>query len=379
MKKLAIFIIISLLVPVFAFGASKVPLTRELPSVMRSVEALGMGNAYYGLSNSKYASFYNPAGLKYVERRTVDIIPLTLGWNDTIMDNGSKAWDIYRDNEDNLDDPQVISDLIDVLMGKYVNIGPINFFPAYTKKNFTLGIFSSSEINILAYNEVMPEMAIRVKSDNGAALSYAMQFLENDALSFGFTVKGLYRVNFTKSYNAVELAAIFDDNSQAHKDFKDEISNEGKGWALLGSVGVMYELPVLEFFKPRVGASFNDFGYKDFGSLVEDIDPTLNLSFAVSPEFSTFIKTDVVIDLNDVFMSAGEDDSFTKRINIGLQVAFWDRLYLRTGLHQGYPTFGAGFDAKFVRMNYAFYSEELGSYAGQYKDSRHAIEFTIGF
>ena len=78
-------------------------------------------------------------------------------------------------------------------------------------------------------------------------------------------------------------------------------------------------------------------------------------------------------------MSAGEDDSFTKRINIGLQVAFWDRLYLRTGLHQGYPTFGAGFDAKFVRMNYAFYSEELGSYAGQYKDSRHAIEFTIGF
>lgn len=370
--------------PAFASAASKSPLTREFPSIMKSAAAMGMGNAYYGLSDGKYASFYNPAGLKYVDHYTVDIIPLTAGVNDTILDRGGRARDIYNSNKDNMDDPNVISDLIDIFMGKYANIGPVNFFPAYTRKNLTIGIFSSSEANILAYNQVLPELAFRVKSDNGAAVSYAMQFLEDDALSVGFTLKGLYRINFAKAYNAVELAALFADNSQTLRDLEDEIQNEGMGWAVLGSVGVMYDVPsfglgLLDLLKPRVGASFNDFGYTRFGRLMEDIDPTLNLSVAVSPEFFSFIAVDLVVDFNDVIMAAGYDKSFSKRFNAGLQVGFWDHLFLRAGLHQGYPTFGAGFDAVFVRMNYAYYTEELGAYAGQYKDTRHVLELTLGF
>ncbi len=373
-----------LLIPSFTFAASKNPLTREMPSIIDSVEALGMGNAFYGISNNKYASFFNPAGLKHVPHYTVDILPITLGFNDNTLDDGRKAWDIYNKNSSNMEDPKVVTELIEAFLGNYVTVSPLTFFPAYTKKNLSIGIFTSNEINFLAYNRVMPELAFRVKSDNGVAFSYAKQFLDDESISVGFTVKGLYRINFTKSYNAVELASFFDSESNTFSAFEKEIKKEGMGFAILGSVGIMYDMPsfdfaVLDYLNPRFSLSFNDFGYTDFGKLMEDIDPTLNLAIGISPEFNDFIKGDLVVEFHDILVSAGSDKSFTKRFHVGLQVGFWDRLFIRAGLNQGYPTAGLGFDVKFLRINYAFYGEELGAYAGQKRDLRHVFEFTVGF
>ena len=366
-----------------SFAAPEKPLTLERPSIMESVEALGMGGAYYGLSNSKYASFYNPAGLKYVEHYTVDILPVAIGINKTASDSGQDVYDIYSDNSKS--DNDRAKELINTILGKYINVAPLNFFPAFTKKNFTLGAFTSNEANIVAYNEADPMIDFRVKSDSGLALSMATQFLDNDALSVGFTVKGFQRINFTKlKYGYEKVAGLISDNGQALKDLTKEIEKDGTGYAVLGSVGVIYEVPsfglaFLDVLKPRVAASFNDFGYRDFGNLMEDIDPTLNLAFSVHPQFSSFMTTDLMVDFTDVTMNAGYDKSFLKRLNAGLQIGFWQHIFLRTGLHQGYFTFGAGFDAVILRVNYAYYSEELGAYAGQHKDTRHAIEVTLGF
>lgn len=379
-----LFILMLLLLPTFTFGASKVPLTREFPAIIDSVEALGMGNAYYGVSSNKFASFYNPAALKYVPRTTVDIIPLTLGVNQDTISNGSKGYDIITKNSGSLDDPKVISDLINAFLGKYITISPINFFPAFTKKNLSIGIFTGNEINLIAYNKVLPELAMRVKSDTGVAFSYATQFLDDESLSLGFTVKGLYRINFTKAYNAVELAGVFDTNSQQFRNFKNEITEEGMGFAILASVGITYDVPsfeiaALDYLNPRIGLSFNDFGYQNFGRLMEDIDPTLNLSIGISPQLTDFLRGDLFIEFHDIFVMAGEDKSFTKRFHVGAQLSFWDRLFIRAGLNQGYPTAGLGVDIKFLRLNYAFYGEELGAYGGQKADWRHAVELTFGF
>ena len=366
-----------------AFAAPEMPLTSERPSIMESVEALGMGGAYYGLSNSKYASFYNPAGLKYVDHDTVDILPVAIGVNKTGYSNGQKAYDIFNDNSKS--DNDRAKELIDTFLGKYINIAPLNFFPAFTKKNFTLGAFTSNEANVVAYNETDPMLDFRAKIDIGAAMSLATQFLDNDALSVGFTVKGFQRINFTKfKYGYEKVAGLISDNGRALKDLKKEIEEDGTGYAVLGSVGVIYEVPsfglaFLDVLKPRLAASFNDFGYRDFGDLMEDIDSTLNLALSVHPKFFSFMTIDLMVDFTDVTMNAGYDKSFIKRLNAGLQIGFWQHLFLRTGLHQGYFTFGAGFDAVLLRVQYAYYSEELGAYAGQHKDTRHAIELTLGF
>ena len=76
---------------------------------------------------------------------------------------------------------------------------------------------------------------------------------------------------------------------------------------------------------------------------------------------------------------AGSDQSFGKRVNIGAEVVFFERLFLRTGLHQGYWTAGIGMNIWILRINYAYYTEELGAYAGQFADKRHVLEVVLGW
>lgn len=361
-----------------SFGASKEIFSRETPSIMQSVAAMGMGGAFYGKSDDKYAGFYNPAGLAHYKGKwTVDLVPVSLGVNERALTTGSEVLKLFGNG--GLGNPDSAAKFIDTLLGGYTNISPVNFFPAFTKKNLSVGIFSSNQINLLAYNRVLPEVAIRAKSDNGAVVSYAMQFLDDDSLSLGFSLKGLYRISFTKSYNATDLASIFANGNGLNQIWKD-IQKEGTGWGIYGSVGLMYDIPLLKkYLAPRVALSFNDFGYSHFGSLMEKIDPTLNFSIAFSPGWGP-ITTDIVIDFTDLLFMAGYDKSFGKRVNIGAEIGFWNKLFLRVGLHQGYVTAGAGFSLwNIFKMNYAYYTEELGAYSGQYRDTRHVLEASFGF
>lgn len=362
-----------------AGAQSKDPFSREVPSIMQSPAAMGMGGAYYGKSDDKYAGFYNPAGLgHYKGKWTVDLIPVTVGINERGLNSAKKIIDTLTKGD--LGNQDTATQFIDTLMGGYTNLSPVNFYPAFTKKNLSVGIFSSNQINLLAYNKVLPEIAVRGKSDNGAIVSFAFQFLEDDSLSLGFSIKGLYRISFTKSYTAGELAGLFAKDGGGTDSLLKEIMKDGAGWGIYGTVGLMYDIPLLKkYIAPRVGISFNDFGYSAFGPLMEKIDPTLNLSVAFSPGWGP-ISTDIVFDFTDLLFMAGSDKSFGKRVNMGAEIGFWNKLFLRVGLHQGYLTAGAGFSLwNVLKMNYAYYTEELGAYSGQYKDTRHVVEFSIGF
>lgn len=345
---------------------------------MQSVAAMGMGGAFYGKSDDKYAGFYNPAGLAHYKGKwTVDLIPVSIGVNERTFKTGTEIIKLL--GKGGLENSDTASKFIDSLLGGYTNISPINFFPAFTKKNLSVGIFSSNQVNLLAYNRVLPEVAIRAKSDNGAVVSYAIQFLEDDSLSLGFSLKGLYRMSFTKAYTATDLASVFANGKGLNQIWSD-IQKDGTGWGIYGSVGLMYDIPLLkQYIAPRVAVSFNDFGYSHFGPMMEKINPTLNASIAFSPGWGP-ITTDIVFDFTDLLFMNGYDKSFGKRVNMGAEIGFWNKLFLRVGLHQGYITAGAGFSLWNVfKVNYAYYTEELGAYAGQYKDTRHVVEASFGF
>jgi hypothetical protein len=84
----------------------------------------------------------------------------------------------------------------------------------------------------------------------------------------------------------------------------------------------------------------------------------------------------------DITKNFDEDDDWGKRINMGAELnidqPFIRHVNFRCGLHQGYPTIGLGFDFYILELNYAYYTEELGAYAGQFPDSRHVLEISIG-
>ncbi len=357
--------------------ANDTRLTHEYRGIMRSTQALGMGNAFYGMSNDKYAPFYNPAGLGYVEAWDVDLLAFTVGMNNHLITRSYDIFDELLGGTTNLEDPAYLEEKLKALSGEYLNFVPFTFFPAYTMKNFTIGIFATANVNALAYNvQVLPEIAIDLQADAGLSAGYAIQFFD-DSLSIGVGLKGLYRMGVTKSYTAVELADIFL-ASNGLQDLLSEITKDGTGWAVLGSVGVMYTIPY-KVLNPRIGVSFNDFGYQAFGSLLDKIDYTLNASLSIAPSVG-IADMYLAVEFVDLLFNANEDKSILKRMNVGGQIGLWDILYTRAGIHQGYLSAGLGIHAKdYFEIEYAFYTEELGAFTGQHPDQRHVIEFNIGF
>lgn len=357
------------------FAASKTVFSREYPRVMSSVRAMGMGNAFFGVSDDKYAAFYNPAGLGMSKSSwSVDIVPLQMGVNDNLFNNSQSIANLFLRGGNF--DQQAITNILNGMLGQYNNVTPINFFPAFTMKKgrsaFSVGIFANASAKILTYNRVLPEAALKVQGDAGVTVTYAHTFLKDESLHFGVSLMGLYRMGYEGSYVATDFASI---------NFNNELNKliNSQGWGILASVGLMYEMPWLrKELNPRVGISFNDFGYTNFASSLDKITPTLNLSLAISPKWE-FISSNIVLDLNDILVMNGSDKDFGKRVNFGVEVGFWNRLFIRGGVHQGYLTAGAGVDLWALRFNYAYYTEEMGAYAGQFKDTRHAIEVVIGW
>ena len=349
--------------------AQKSVFSREYPRIMTSVRAMGMGNAFYGVSDDKYAAFYNPAGLAMNKSHwSLDLIPITMGMNSNLVNNAAQILDVFSSGMN----ASSISKTLNGMMGQYNNINPISAFPAFTYKNWSFGIFFNSNVNLLTYNPSMPTVAAKVHADAGAVVTYAHSFLPDKSLHVGISLIGLYRMAYTTSYSSVQLV-----NVNTNSLLKDVLKHNG--WGIYGSVGLIYELPWLrKELNPRVGLSFNEFGYTSFAPGLDKINPTLNLSLAISPSWD-FISSNIVLDFNDLLFMAGSDDSFGKRVNIGAEIGFWNRIFLRTGLHQGYWTAGAGVNIWALRMNYAYYTEELGAYAGQFADTRHVLEIVLGW
>ena len=74
--------------------------------------------------------------------------------------------------------------------------------------------------------------------------------------------------------------------------------------------------------------------------------------------------------------------SYTKKLNMGVELGLLDMLRLSTGLHQGYLTGGMQFDLKFwnyrmITLRAVTYSEELGTLAGSNEDRRYAVQIKL--
>jgi hypothetical protein len=366
MKKL---VLISVLVTMAVFSlfadASKKYTTREYPWVMRSPAALGMGNAYHAKSDSKYAPFYNPAGLNRIKRDwRFDLIPLGIGLNNNIRNLGQDFMDTDTSEE------QELADLFRDHIGNPQHAS-VTVYPAFTMKDFTLGFFANGQANAEVANPVLPELNADAIADAGGVVGVAHSFLE-DSLQAGIAMRVQNRWSLQRGY----LFSDFVDDTITDISM-DEV---GQSMGLFFDVGAIYNF-YLDGCNPRAGLTINNLGTNSMGDAA-DIPWSATLSFGVSPSIS-IIKMDILLDIVDVTRHFDQDDDWGKRINTGLEFYF-DRWALRTfkfraGLHQGYPAFGFGLDTNFLQVNYAHYKEEIGAYAGQNGDTRHVIEVILSF
>jgi hypothetical protein len=110
----------------------------------------------------------------------------------------------------------------------------------------------------------------------------------------------------------------------------------------------------------------------------ENLDDHVDIGVAFDQDI-WITKATFAADYVDLFSQLGDDDDLAKRLRMGVEVKFPWVLSVRMGLYQGYYTAGVTLDGVFVRLDALTYAEEIGAYAGQTRDRRFNLRFTIGF
>ncbi|GAF85240.1 unnamed protein product, partial [marine sediment metagenome] len=97
-------------------------------------------------------------------------------------------------------------------------------------------------------------------------------------------------------------------------------------------------------------------------------------------EIRTLIIAFEITSLFGVDPATEKYEQFAKKIHIGAELDM-NHVALRLGLSQGYPTAGLGIRLGMFKADYAFFTEELGVYAGQLPKRQHnlalGVEFTV--
>ena len=111
---------------------------------------------------------------------------------------------------------------------------------------------------------------------------------------------------------------------------------------------------------------------------LQKVNIGFGLNFGLNYKDSELVEVLAALDYVDITNDASEDDDMAKRLHMGVELKF-PILSVRAGLNQGYGAYGATINWKFLKLEYAAYTEEIGAYAGQRTDERQMIQLSIGW
>ena len=349
----------------------------EIPLFYQGIRPLGMGGAFTAVADDENAIFYNPAGLLQKKGKgNFDIIlpilsTLEIGGNST--DLIKDVLDISKLSNDSEKSDRAIS-LVNKFLGEQFYL-KTSFFPNFTYHNFGVGLLAQGAISATLHNPISSN-AVEAKGQGDIAMlfSYARPVeVKKSPVFVGVTAKGVKRYFFDAAYSLRELTEETIDPEASLK--------EGTGAAL--DIGFLYPMsgvlasPLIKSMalQPTLGLSLQNIVGGDLGGAGE-IPFQANLGVA----FKQKVKRGALLlaaDIVDLTHNVGDDNDFPKRLHMGLEYQLPRILVLRTGLYQGYPSFGADIDLWLIHFTYAYYVEEIGAFTGQIPDPRHVIKIAL--
>lgn len=353
---------------IVAFGSAQAGAV-EMSKLYSGVRPLGMGNAFTAIADDENAAFYNPAGLADTEEGKVELL-------NPKIDVSTNTLDFQKDASDlKTGDTAGAVDMMRKYIGKHQHLAATEFLN-YTRHNFEIGglakVGFDAEVNSPSY----PVLQADLVNDTGVVIALAHSFLD-DSLRLGATLKYIQHKRFYKEYTAVDIA-----DKNTSYNFSNDLKSGNK---FGGDIGATYQFEN-ENWKPRVSMVIQNVGGMDFGdyqaTATSPVVPNaykqqVNLGFAVTREL--WGKVILAMDYDDITGNVGTDKDKGKRLHMGAEWKLPKILALRVGLNQGYVSYGAGLDFWLLKLDYAYYKEEVGAYAGQREDARHVVELSLGW
>jgi hypothetical protein len=332
-----------------------------------------MGGAFTAVGKDAEALFYNPAGLYDMGFQLALINPLIEVDQNVTTLAGNAQTAMKKDTE--TERTAALTDLISKNMGKVIH-GKVSLFPHVAVKNFAVGVVGQGTVDGRLHNPLSSQGAVEVNAgyEYGPVAGFSIK-PPLTGLRIGAGAKYISNSWYEKQITIVDIAA---QNIDPTKDMinKSDFSLD---------VGLLYDLPDTPFisiFKPRLGLSVLDITDLDFqtGGVGRKIPMRTNLGISINPSIPFLADTTLALDYQDIGGSYTQDKSTWKRMHMGAEIGVLRRhILLRAGINQGYPSIGAALDIWILKLAYAYYTEEMGAYSGQDKDTRQVVQMTLGW
>lgn len=356
----------------------------EYYSLSRSVRALGMGGAFYGLSDDDGALFYNPAGLALVrggERFNVIGVGLNMSPNlfsvVDVIKNGSGQ------------SAAAIAQQLEQFQGQAIYGGPSVSVLSIYRKNFGLAILlPDAKINFgllgAGVDTVVEATAI---ADAGVVAGFGTA-IPGTGLRLGMNGKGILRSGGRRLFTLDDIAA---GNSFTFEP--RQIG--GSGFGIDFDLGAIYEFEVpapSALVAARASLTLSNILASSFtlANLAGGNPPQLPRMLSLGSSFvfrgvGPFDNFNVLLDFAE-FGIGGQTDpdlggrggSFWKHVNFGIEAPM-GIFSPRIGLHQGYWTAGFSLDLRVARLAFASYAEELASGVGRFPSRRYVARLELGW
>ena len=369
MKKIAVLLMLFLLSSSInlAYAGS----LYNYPYLFKGTRSLGMGGTFTAVGKDPEALFYNPAGLYEMGFQLAVFNPL-IEVDQNTLDLGKDLADAVNKNTDT-ERINALTDIISKNMGKPLHLR-FSLFPHVAVKNVVVGAIGQGIIDSRLHNPLGSQGAVEVDGgyEYGPVLGLSIG-LPVTGLRLGVGAKYIFNTWIEEGFTIRQIA------TDGFDPMKDKIAKNDFSF----DVGLLYDIPVLESINPKAGASLldiTDLNFQDKNGKGRKIPMRGNLGLSINPSLLSFMDVILAMDYQDITHNYKQDSSTWKRIHMGTELGFLrHHLLLRAGLNQGYPSAGVQFDLWILKLDYVYYSEEMGAYAGQDKDTRHMVQISLGW
>jgi hypothetical protein len=338
------------------------------PHLYRGLRSLGMGGAFTAVGKDPDALFYNPAALYDMGFKLNFLNPL--------IEVDQKTVQIGKDVIDALDlkDEDMREERLRALAKENNDralYARTALFPGFAIQNFTIGFVGAAEVHARLHTSP--------NGDTTAKVNGGYEYGPIGGISFPVPIKkglrvGLAAKNITRTWvdETFTLEQV-DDDSFDVMDYKHTNSD------FSFDVGLLYDLSFLPSLRPKIGFALLDLTGLDFKEGGK-IPARANLGISMSKKLPVASELMAAVDYEDITHQYKQDGSLRKRLHLGAEAAFLGRhLIVRTGMNQGYGSFGAAIDLWLLKLAYAYYSEEIGAGTAPERSQRHLAMVSLGW
>ena len=314
-----------------------------------------MGNAFTAVVDDATALMYNPAGLDKIRNLHFTVMGMNVGTDN--LNIASIATSLNGSN---------YASVVQQYYGQSL-WATVNDQLAISTRDFALGGYSSLVADFNLHNPAYPNAAIHLNEDIAINTGFAVGLLPDDILRFGVAGKRITRYGGDTTVTPATLATL------STSQITNLINSIGTGYGI--DAGMILEIPVASH--PEFSVVWQDIGQTAFAlqsgtNTLIPIDNNITAGFSMKfggPDY--YIQP--AFDFSHINLY---EEAMGKKFHLGVEVGF-SYFSFRTGLNQGYLTYGAGVKYKAFSFDAAIFGEELDTNPGQLEDMRYIATITI--